>query len=204
MKRASLPLRVQAVVAAQFDDHDEDCFGSNCDYAESILCQLPPAADMPPHRQKGYEAIGLRRRGRRRKKEVRRKRLCISQQTRRPSPGCYHLLTERCGASELARLCFPPHHGRGECCKRMIVQAHRVAFSLAGKTQDATCELVRPYLVIAVAPESQPSLVERCFQGWERLGIKLSAAKSTHVSSPEQDLAGIGSIGSFPLMWLTL
>jgi hypothetical protein len=35
----------------------------------------------------------------------------------------------------------------------MIVQAHRVAFSLGRKAQDAACELVGPHSVIAVAFE---------------------------------------------------
>ena len=88
------------------------------------------------------------------------------------------MLTERCGAytqartrpsgSELARLCVPPDHGRGECCKCMIVQARRIAFSLAGKTQDATCELVRPHLVIAVAPESRRTLLPGLRASWDR------------------------------------
>src|ERR1700720_982824 len=43
-----------------------------------------------------------------------------------------------------ATLRLPPHHGRGKCRKRMIVQAHRVAFSLGRKAQDAACELVGP------------------------------------------------------------
>ena len=115
-----------------------------------------------------------------------------------------HAAWTRPSGSELARLCFPPHHGRGECCKRMIVQAHRVAFSLAGKTQDATCELVRPHLVITVAPERQPSLVECCFQGCERLGIERSTTKSTHVSSPEQGSCWNRFDPIIPTMWPTL
>ena len=75
-----------------------------------------------------------------------------------------HTARTRPSGSELARL------WRGECCKRMIVQAHRVAFSLAGKTQDATCELVRPHLVIAVAPERQPrrTLLPRLRASWDQ------------------------------------
>ena len=115
-----------------------------------------------------------------------------------------HAARTRPSGSELAGLCFPPHHGRGECCKRMIVQAHRVAFALAGKTQDATCELIRPHLVIAVAPERQPSLVERCFQGCERLGIERSTTKSTHVSSPEQGSCWNRFDPIIPTMWPTL
>jgi hypothetical protein len=93
---------------------------------------------------------------------------------------------------EFARLWFSPHHGRGKCCKRMVVQAHRVAFSLSRKMQDAACELVSPHFFNAVAFERQPSLIERCFQDRECLGIKRSAAKSTHVPSLRHDLAGGG------------
>ena len=102
-----------------------------------------------------------------------------------------HTRTSRLSV-EFARLWFSPHHGRGKCCKRMVVQAHRVAFSLGRKMQDAACELVGPHFFNAVAFERQPSLIERCFQDRERLGIKRSAAKSTHVPSLSQNLAGSG------------
>ena len=74
----------------------------------------------------------------------------------------------------------------------MIVQAHRVAFSLGRKTQDAAGELVGPHFVIAVGFERQPSLIEGCLQDYERLGIKRSAAKSTHVPSLDRILLEVG------------
>ena len=54
----------------------------------------------------------------------------------------------------------------------MVVQPHRVAFSLGRKTQDAAGELVGPHFVITVGFERQPSLIEGCLQDCERLGIK--------------------------------
>jgi hypothetical protein len=69
-------------------------------------------------------------------------------------PPQWHLRAPRVASGpHFATLRLPPHHGRGKCRKRMIVQAYRVAFSLGRKAQDAACELVGPHSVIAVAFE---------------------------------------------------
>jgi hypothetical protein len=73
-----------------------------------------------------------------------------------------------------------------------VLLPHRGPFSLGRKPQDAACELVGPHFVIAVAFERQPSLIEGCFQDCERLGIKRSAAKSTHVPSLDRILLEVG------------
>jgi hypothetical protein len=96
---------------------------------------------------------------------------------------------------EFARLWFSPHHGRGKCCKRMVVQAHRVAFSLGRKMQDAACELVGPHFFNAVAFERQPSLIERCFQDRERLGYLSSVWGRAPPQSEDREGAWRGGEG---------
>ena len=49
-------------------------------------------------------------------------------------------------------------HGRGKCCKRMVVQAHRVAFSLGRKAHSAVTENDFDQVFVSLAQQRADAL----------------------------------------------